>query len=160
VGAVNHLPAHFDRQAGAGDQRFHFVGIHDPAHRQETNAARRQETLLHHLFEVGEQLGAAGQAVHPGVQARRVLRALAQLARVDAVVGRRLVQAHERIGLVPVPTGPVVTIDHDDLRVAVGQQRIDEGHADGTGADHEVVGFDRRHGHPRDFSWSRAGGTR
>ena len=56
-------------------------------------------------------------------------------------------QPDEGIGLEPVATDPVATVDECDARVGVVDQRIGERHAAGPGADHEVVGLDfPRHG--------------
>jgi len=56
-------------------------------------------------------------------------------------------QAHEGVNVVPVPTRAVVAVDHHDLGVGVGQQRIDKRHADSACADHKVIGLDWGYGH-------------
>jgi DNA-binding transcriptional LysR family regulator len=102
--------------------------------------------------DVLRELAVAGEGIvlHPNflvgtdVASGALVPLLAEFARVHAVGRGRLVQAHEGIGVVPVPAGPVSTIDHHDVGVgAAGQQGVDKGHADGAGADDEVVGCDR-----------------
>lgn len=55
---VDHLLANLHRLPLPGHQRFDLVRPHDPTHGQESHPARGQETLLHDLVEVGDQLGA------------------------------------------------------------------------------------------------------
>lgn len=42
-------------------------------------------------------------------------------------------------------TGSMAMVDHNDVCGGIRQQRIDKGHADRTGADHEVVGLNGVH---------------
>jgi hypothetical protein len=53
-----------------------------------------------------------------------------------------LVELHERIRVEPVTARTWTTVDHDDVGIAVLDQRVDEGHAHGTGTHDEVVGLD------------------
>ena len=111
------------------------------------HAPRRQEPLAHHLREVVDDLRARRQLLHPPVQPGRVRAARAQRAGVHAVVGRRLVQAHERVRVVPVASGGVSAVHHDDARVGLVEQRVHERHGGCAGADDEVVGLNCLHRH-------------
>src|SRR4029077_202468 len=62
----------------------------------------------------------------------------------DAVVHRRLVQVHERVGVEPVTARPVAALDDHHVGGRVVDERVDEAHADRPGADDEVVGIERR----------------
>ncbi|GAB7006488.1 hypothetical protein JCM18899A_39610 [Nocardioides sp. AN3] len=48
-------------------------------------------------------------------------------------------EPHERVGVVPVPTRLVPTIDHDHIGIRVLDEGVDEGHAGGSGSYDEVV---------------------
>ena len=39
-------------------------------------------------------------------------------------------------------SGSMVAVNHDDVGFGLSQQRVNEGHGDGTSADDQVVGFD------------------
>src|SRR5437868_10051705 len=55
-------------------------------------------------------------------------------------------KAHERVGVVPMPARAIAPIDHDDVGLGLGDQRISERHSGGTRSDDEIVGFDRGDG--------------
>ena len=84
----------------------------------------------------------ASTLVEAGVASAGLDPVLPERGRVHAVVHRRLVQLHERIGVEPVTAGPVPPIDHHDVGVGVLDQRVDEPHAERARADDEVVGLD------------------
>ena len=98
------------------------------AHAEEANLARRQEMLLEHALEVVADLPRGRPLVEAGVRADLVDRVGAEAARVHAVERRRLVQAHERVGVVPVAARTVAPVDHHHVGVGVGDQRIGERH--------------------------------
>jgi|GEM_PF-4405938 len=56
-------------------------------------------------------------------------------------------QAHEGVGLVPMSTGRMPPVHHEDLRIGVGDQRVRERHPPGAASDDEIVGFERSNGH-------------
>ena len=68
----------------------------------------------------------------------------AQQRRGDAVERRRLVQAHEPVGVEPVASGAVTTVDDRDRHVGVGREGVDERHPHRPRADHQVVDVDDR----------------
>jgi hypothetical protein len=115
--------------------------------REVADATRREQPALHHAAVVGADVGTARALVHPRLGAARFDRVVAQRHRIDAVVHRRLVQAHEGIAVVPVPAGRGAAVDHHDLGVALGDQRVGERHAGGAAADDEIVGFQGASGH-------------
>ncbi len=115
------------------------------AHRQVRHATRRQEMLAHHRVEVRADLGAAGQLVVAGVEAAVVDGVAAQTPRVHAVIGRRLMKPHERVGRRPVAPRLVVAIDHHDRGVRFGHHRVGEREPHRARTDDEVVGLDRSH---------------
>lgn len=51
-------------------------------------------------------------------------------------------QAYEGVGVVPVPAGPMAAVDDDHRGIRVGEQRIDERHADRTRSDDDVIRFE------------------
>src|SRR6185295_5660934 len=51
-------------------------------------------------------------------------------------------QVHERIRIEPVAARPMAPFDHDDVSVAVLDQRIDERHPERAGADDQIVRLD------------------
>ena len=56
-------------------------------------------------------------------------------------------QTDEGVGVQPVPTDAVTSVDHGHADVGVVDQRVCERHAHGTGADDEVVSLQAaRHG--------------
>ncbi len=50
-------------------------------------------------------------------------------------------QAHERIGIVPVPTGAMLAIDDGERRIGMGEDLIRKSHTHPAGANHQVVGL-------------------
>jgi hypothetical protein len=71
----------------------------------------------------------------------------AEQGRGHAVERRCLVQPDEGVGVQPVPTDTVPSVDHDDLDVRVVDQGVRERHPRGSCADDDVVGLqDRSHG--------------
>jgi hypothetical protein len=99
--------------------------------------------LLHHVSEVGAKLVGAGEFVEAGIQAAAVDGVAAQRHRIHAVKRGRLVQAHERIGVKPVPSGRMAAVDEGDAGLAMREQRIGDCHAGGAGPNDEVVRFDQ-----------------
>ena len=97
--------------------------------------------MLHELVVIGVDLGPARQLVHAAVGAAFILAAAAQLGGVDAVIGRRLMQRDEGVGIVPVPAGLGVPVDNRDVRIAFVEQGIGKGHTHGAAAYDEVIGF-------------------
>src|SRR5438552_19134770 len=55
-------------------------------------------------------------------------------------------KAHERVGVVPMPARAIAPIDHDDVGLGLGDQRISERHSGGARSDDEIIGFDRGDG--------------
>jgi hypothetical protein len=51
-------------------------------------------------------------------------------------------QAHKWIRVVPVTARRVTPVDHHNLDIRIGDQRIGERHPGSTGADHQVVSLD------------------
>ena len=97
---------------------------------------------MHHLVVVGDDFGAGGEFVEPGVPAVGVDPIAAEWARVDPVERRRLMQADERIGVVPVTAGSARPVDDHDGRVGFVEDHVGEGHPHGAGADDQIVGFE------------------
>jgi hypothetical protein len=56
-------------------------------------------------------------------------------------------KANIRIGVVPVPAGPMAPVDERNRRLRFAQKRVGESHAHGARADDQIVGFDRVTGH-------------
>src|SRR3954451_2584870 len=54
-------------------------------------------------------------------------------------------EAHERIGVVPVAARAMAPIDHHDVDFGVCDQFVGERHAGSASADHQVVGLENRH---------------
>ena len=52
-------------------------------------------------------------------------------------------QAHEGIGVTPMPAYLSAAVQQNDIGVGMIQQDIDEGQADSTGPHHYIIGFDR-----------------
>jgi hypothetical protein len=55
------------------------------------------------------------------------------------------VEAHERVGVVPVPARSVAPVHEDHVDVGRRDQRVDERHARCARADDEVVGLEFPH---------------
>ena len=102
--------------------------------------------LVHHAPVVVADLHPVGLLVQTGIESLLVQLVVAQPSGIDAVARGRLMQAHERVGVVPVTTRGVAAIHHDDVTFSVRvDQRIGEGHARCPCADHQVVRLDRAH---------------
>ena len=69
-------------------------------------------------------------------------RARTQHRRRHAVEHRRLVELHERVGVLPVTACGVATVDQGDVHIGVVEQRVGEGHPHRPGADDEIVGVE------------------
>jgi len=94
---------------------------------------------VHHPLVVGTDLVGPGELVVAGVGAGRVDRVLSQRYRVDPVEGRRLVEPDVRVGVLPVASRRVATIDDRDRRIRVGEQLVGDRHPGGPCPDHQVV---------------------
>ena len=114
-------------------------------HRKETHASRGNEVFLEHTVVVVTDLRGRGPLVEAGVWTGIVDTIVAKHTRVDSVVRRRLVETYERIGIKPVTTRTMPSVNHDHVDVRLGDQRVDERHPSGTGAHNEVVGLDQAH---------------
>ncbi len=115
-------------------------------HREVRHPSGRQEFLLHDAVEVRTNITAGCQLVQSLIPPDPVDGAGFEPARVHAVVRRRLMQTHERIGARPVPTGLVPPIDDHQVGVAFGHHAVSEGHTHGARPDDQVVRFDHSDG--------------
>src|SRR6202035_4007399 len=106
-----------------------------------SNASRRQHSLLHHLIEIAQYLGAACEIIKSLIEANSVFGTVAKFSRVYAVKCRRLMEADERIGVVPVATGLIAPIDHQNPRVAGSKQLVGKSHRCGPSAYDKVISF-------------------
>ena len=139
--------SHARGRAGQGRDE-HAVARIEPqvvAHGEELHLPRSKQVLAHHLVVVVADLRRRGTFIEARVEARVVDRIVAQDPRVHAVVGRGLMESHERIRIVPVAAGTITSIDHHHLGRGVGDQRVGERHARRARADHQVVGLDLSH---------------
>ena len=93
--------------------------------------------------EVVTDFRPAGLLVEARVEAGLVDPIVAQRQRVHPIESRWLVESDERIGIVPVPARRVTAIGQHHRRVRVGDQRVGECHARGSGSDYQVVSVDR-----------------
>src|SRR5688500_917064 len=75
------------------------------AHRKVAHAAGGQKALVHQRRIVAADFGAGWKLAVALVEAHLVDPIASKRTRADAIEGRRLVQADERIGVVPVSTG-------------------------------------------------------
>ncbi len=144
IGRVDDSGANVDRVVAAG-QRAKPAVAQILGHRKIGHLPAGQQVLVHHLFEVGADLADGGQLVKPFVPAELVDAVAAQSAGVDAVVGRRLMQADERIRAVPMTARRMPAVDDHHLRVGLGHQRVGERHPHRAGADDQIVRVDRCH---------------
>ena len=140
----NALP-YVDGELGPGEITYPAVA-QVLTHREVRHPPGRQEFLLHDVVEVRTNIAAGCQLVQSFVPPHPVDGAGFELARVDAVVRRWLVQTHERIGARPVPTGLVTPVDDHQVGVAFGHHGVGEGHTHGARADDQVVRFDHSNG--------------
>lgn len=93
--------------------------------------------------EVLADLRARRPLVEARVLAGLVDAVLAERQRDHPVVGRRAVQADERIRMQPVAPGRGPAVDQRHLDVGLRHQGISEGEAAGAGPDDQVIGLDR-----------------
>ena len=110
---------------------------------EERDAAGADEAAMQDVVVVGVDLRLTGPFLEAGLRAGLLHRAGSEHGRRDAVEHRRLMQLHERIGVLPVPSGDVATVDERDVHVGMIDQRVGERHAHRPGADDEVVGLHR-----------------
>ena len=102
--------------------------------------------LVHHTPEIVADLHAIRLLVQPGIESTLVDLIVAQRPRVDAVARGRLMEAHKRVGIIPVAARGVPAVHHDDVAVLIRvDQGVGKGHARGSRPDHQVVGLDRLH---------------
>jgi hypothetical protein len=109
------------------------------AHREEPHPARGQESMVHHLLVIGQHFVSAGEIAHPLVQPHLIALPAAELLGRHAVKARRLVQRHERIGVVPVSARLGVLVDDDQLGVGFSQDGVGEGQAHGAAANDQII---------------------
>jgi len=153
------------------DRRLEVPGVHDPApdphgclgpgqpgyepvlagvgplgHPEEPDPARRQQLLIEHPLVVVADLDRRRAGVIASVRAGLLELIVAQATGVHAVQGRRGVQPHERVRVVPVAARAMAPVDHNHVGVAGRDQRIDERHSGGARPYDQVVGLDRVHG--------------
>ena len=152
VGGVDHAPAHVDLHRLAGHPRRHdvrgAVGV-VLAGPEEGDAARAEELPVQDVVVVRQDLRLACPFVEPGFRTPLLHRAGSELRRRDAVEQRRLVELHEGIGVEPMTTGRVATIDERDVHIRVIDERVGERHPHRTGPHDEVVRLRCcRHGYP------------
>jgi hypothetical protein len=97
VSSVHELLAWDDLPTDPVHQGFETVGAAGGwaiiAHRKPLDPARRKKALSHDLVEIVQHLRAGRQFKHALVEAGLVLCPSAQLAGIDAVESRRLMQA-------------------------------------------------------------------
>jgi hypothetical protein len=102
--------------------------------------------LVHHQPEVSADFRTIRLLVQPGIESAPVELVVAQRPRVDAIGRGRLVEAHERVSIVPVASRGVPPVHHDDVAVLVRvDQRVGKGHAGRSRPDHQVVRLDGIH---------------
>ena len=111
--------------------------------REILHPARGQQVVAHYGLEVGEDFGPARQFEKALVGTGLVNPVLPQRHAVDPVGRTRLVQRDEGIGIVPVPAGRRMTVDHDHRCLFVlFEQRVDEGERGRARADDQVIRFE------------------
>lgn len=127
--------------APVDEGRRHPLEVHlVPA--QMDDPAAGQQPVLHQPVEVGADLRATRLLAQALVEAHPVDRAVSQGLGIHAVGRGGAVQAHEGIGVEPVPSRPGPAVDDDHRGVALGEQRVREGHRGGSGAGDHIVGFE------------------
>jgi len=124
-----------------GQQRDHPSVAAIVRHRTIVDPAAGEQLLTHHGAEIAADFGARRQFVQAGVDAVGILDPGPEGRGVDAVVGGRLVQGDEAVGVVPVPARLSVAVDNGDPGVAFGHEGIGEGQAHRAGAHHQIVGL-------------------
>jgi hypothetical protein len=112
---------------------------------EEGHAPGLEEALVEDAVVVRADLGDARTFLEARLRPGRLDRTGSEDGRRDAVEQGRLVQLDERVRVEPVPAGRVAAIDERDVHVCVIDERIGERHAHGSGADDEIVGFERSH---------------
>ena len=141
-------PARPDGAPLSAHQRNHLRGVAVPpdeiVQRQKPDAAGGKKTPSHHRVEIGEDFGAGRETVIAGVRPGLVLDAIAEFARRDAVIGRRLMQADEGIGVVPVTARRRSAIHHRHVRLGFAEQRVDESHRRRARAYNEIIALEIR----------------
>jgi hypothetical protein len=100
--------------------------------------------FLEHTLVVLADLCGSRTLIHPGVLTGLIDRVASQRAGIHAVVRRRLMQAHERIRVVPVTARAMAPVHHHHLGIAISDKRIGKRHPRGASTDHEIVGLDHR----------------
>jgi len=91
-------------------------------HAEEPDPTRRQEMLLEDPGEVVADLRRGGPVVEAGVRADLVDRVGPEDARGDALERGGLVEADERVGIVPVAPRAVTPVDHHHVGVGLRDQ--------------------------------------
>jgi len=133
---------HFGRPTG--DARAEASASQVVGHREEANAARRQEAMAHDLVEVAADLGPAGALVEVDAPVVGLDPAVSQRGRADPVVARRLVELHERVRVQPMTARSMAPLDHHDIGITVLDHAVDERHPERAGTDDEVVRLELR----------------
>ena len=141
VGAVDEAAARPQPQAQPAEQRVDLAVVGDLAHREVAHPPAGQEGFLHRPMEVVGHLHAGGKRLQAGVHALGVDALAAERARGQPVERGRLVQAYERVGVVPVTTRRRTAIDDGDGGVGFPQQHVDETHRHGAGSLDQVIDF-------------------
>ena len=140
VGGV-HERGRLDRAAPARRERHEIAGCRFVlGHREVRDAARREEITMHQVVVVGQHFGTGCEFVQASIPANGVFHIVAERARVHPVEGRRLMQPDERVGIIPVPTGPALPVDDCErcIRRFI-QDGVGKRHAHRSGADDQVV---------------------
>ena len=88
---------------------------------------------------IGSEQSVFDRRVRSVISRRAIAHGSSEVARVDAVERRRLVQPDERVGVVPVSAWTGMTIDDHHRCVALGVHDIGKRHAHGTRADDQIV---------------------
>ena len=122
VGRVDDPAPHLDRRDGAVEEGDGDVPAAVVMHAEEAHTARRHQPLVQDARVVVADLVGARAFVKAGVRPVLVDAVVSERPRLDAVVGRWLMQTDERICVEPVPSGSVTAVDEDDLGVAVSDK--------------------------------------
>ena len=160
VASVNDLLSHPDRGRRAGEARDELaftqtirgsgrasviqVVAQVVRHAEKSDLSRREEVFVEYMLIVITDLCRGRTLIHPRVLTGLIDRVASERARVHAVVRRGLMQAHERIRVVPVTSRAMAPVHHHHLGVGIRDKCIGERHPRGAGADHEIVGLDHR----------------
>ena len=152
--AIRPIAAGLGRTA-AGGVRVERLLV-ELVHREVRHPPTRDELLVHHVVEVGDDFGTRRELVETGVPTVGVDPVAAQRTGVDPVERRGLVEPDERVGVVPVAARPVCPVDDHHGGVGLLEDDVGERHPHRAGADDEVVGFEHA---PTVFEPCRGGGT-